>query len=239
MYDSSEKALFQEAIHLGLCKKYDEEIKSVTIPIIYSQGYDKKLSKILGFNVFHEKKAEKVKKEEKKPARKYVVAAILIASIIFLVSCTVLVLQKEISYFIEEIHDTFMKIGFDEDYLQSPDYIEELYELTYIPEGYKLVVFENPANSYHRWENDAGDTIVLCQFLPEGGTPSLDTESGESMMLNLCGFDIYCRVYDDAAIYIWSDGKYGFELSVREKFDLDVVKKMIESIKIKQPKERV
>ncbi len=222
--DMKDMSLLKEAICLGLNQRFDEELLLNSEPATCSPSHYKKLSEILGISV---------ERAEKKLLKKRSLIALLIAACIMLIGCTAYVFKNEIYCFIEEIHETFISLSFDKEQVDPPKYIEEIYELRYVPEGYKLIEATDFSSIYYVWENDIGGRISFDQFLPDSTNIFFDAEKGASEILEICGSKIYCRFYEDYFAYLWTDGKYGLYLDSNIKFDTAELKKIIENIKVK------
>jgi hypothetical protein len=124
--DKSNLELFKQAISDGLSKKFDSVVNSYADEIVCSEKHR------LAMRTIVYGKAEA--KRTWSPRMKHIIA-IIVAAALLLTSCAV-IFRNEICEVVDEF---FAKYVYSGD-VTGTDTIEEVYELTYLPEGY---TFEN------------------------------------------------------------------------------------------------
>ena len=122
--DKSNLELFKQAISDGLSKKFDSVVNSYTDEIVCSEQHN------FAMRTMVYGKADAKRTWSPKMKR---VVAILIAAALLLTSCGI-IFRNEIREVFEEF---FVKLTYSGDD-NGIDTIEEVYELTYLPEGYFL-----------------------------------------------------------------------------------------------------
>lgn len=116
----------------------------------------------------------------------------------------------------------------------KPQTIEEVYEFTYIPEGYVLENTLFLPNIFQYTYYDADRTEIIFEQRTLGvAITHLDSEHGESEIIMIDNIRIYRRRSAQTHTYIWDDGKY--TLTIKSKFQISTeeLRQIIEGIKIK------
>lgn len=198
--DKSNLELFKQAISDGLSKKFDSVVNSYTDEIVCSEQHN------LAMRTIVYGKADAKRTWSPKMKR---VVAILIAAALLLTSCAV-IFRNEIREVFEEF---FVKLTYSGDGTGN-DTIEEVYELTYLPEGYKL----EKENIYdlcvtYTFADKNNNVIIFEQRILDKSGFAVDSESGYSQMKEIEEYDIYYRFTDKYYYYIWHNSKYSFKIN--------------------------
>ena len=219
-----ERALFKQALIDGMYNSYNRELELCETNVEYSPRHVKRMAKILSMNPDRTFAFGK-------PRRRALVAIILAAALL-LTGCAVYVYRDVIGDFIVTAFERYFDITIDnntDDY-DSPQKIEEKYTLGYVPEGYAFVrTFDTPRLYKQIWKNDFGDELVFEQSAI-GAALSINSELGDSEILDLCGRTVYYRNIEKPC-YLWSDGKYYMILYVSEDLSQEDFEKILQGIK--------
>jgi hypothetical protein len=139
------------------------------------------------------------------------IIAIIVAAALLLTSCGI-IFRNEIREIVDEFFAKYVYSG-DE---TSTDAIEEVYELTYLPEGY---TFENeiitPLCVQYILVDENDNIIKFEQRILDRSDFTVDSESGYSEIKEIEEYDVYYRLTDKYHNYIWNDGKYA--MSIKSK----------------------
>ena len=160
------------------------------------------------------------------------IAAIIAAATMLLAGCTA-IYKDEIKAFIKDIYEEYIEITFGESGSSTPESIEEIYELTYVPEGYvlKKSTIEEIIVGY-TYLSSTGDEIIFGQQ-PLSAYHGFDNENGYSSIIVLENYEVFCKKSDLYNTHLWSNGKYSLSLTTSEDFTEEELIKIINGI---QPK---
>lgn len=191
--------LFRQAIDEGISNRFDKLAAACTEEIVCSEKHN------LAMRAIIYGKADT--KRTWSPRMKRIVA-ILVAAALLLTSCGI-IFRNEIGEVFEEL---FVKLSFDSD----DDYnktIEEIYVLTYLPEGYALEK-ENISNTVvtYIFVNSTNDRLFFEQRVINGSDFIIDNESGYSIIQEIEKYKVYYRFTGETHIYIWNDEKYSMSI---------------------------
>ena len=198
--DKSNLELFKQAISDGLSKKFDSVVNSYTDEIVCSEQHN------FAMRTMVYGKADAKRTWSPKIKR---VVAILIAAALLLASCGI-IFRNEIREVFEEF---FVKLTYSGDD-NGIDTIEEVYELTYLPEGYFLedkIISHTTAK--YTYINYKGETIKFEQRVLDTSKFTVDSESGYSQIKEIEEYDVYYRFTDKYYYYIWHNSKYSFKIN--------------------------
>ena len=167
--DKSNLELFKQAISDGLSKKFDSVVNSYTDEIVCSEQHN------FAMRTMVYGKADAKRTWSPKMKR---IIAIIVAAALLLTSCGI-IFRNEIREVFEEF---FVKLTYSGDGMGS-DPIEEVYELTYLPEGYSLTD-KNVRPLRIKWEytNEDNNMIKFEQRILNRSDFHVDSESGYSQM---------------------------------------------------------
>ena len=216
--DKSNLELFKQAISDGLSKKFDSVVNSYTDEIVCSEQHN------FAMRTMVYGKADAKRTWSPKMKR---IVAILIAAALLLTSCAV-IFRNEIREVFEEF---FVKLTYSGDGMGS-DTIEEVYELTYLPEGYSLTD-KNVRPLHIKWEytNEDNNMIKFEQRVLDTSKFTVDSESGYSEIKEIEEYDVYYRKNSKQHFYVWNENKYSFCLISDLKISDDVLVEIINGIK--------
>lgn len=180
----------------------------------------------------HKRAMRRILRDRRRAARNRIIAIVVAAALTLLVGCSVYANRRRIADFIEELFDTHSKVlTFDDS--NGKEQIEEEYTLTFVPEGYVLESnTANPLFCIEYWVKDSQKIIFEQQLLSTYNF--YDTEHSEDYQLITMGtIEFYFRVSVGNYQYLWTDGNYFYILQFDENFSQEVVKQIIDGIKIK------
>ena len=209
--DNKNLELFKQAINEGLSRRFDKISSSFTDEIVCSGGHELAMRSIV-YGKASEKRALSPKTRR--------IIAILVAAALLLTGCGML-FRNQIR---EAIREFYVAITLS-DKVGGESAIEEIYELSYVPDGFNLKtqVIES-INTLFIYENEANQIIWFEQRISEGSTFIIDTESGYSKMMNISEHDIYFRETNHYTYYIWTSDKYAFYIKTNmESAHIEIV----------------
>ena len=219
MTTSENMKLFQQALWEATGNVYDRELAECTEDAQCSRRHYAKMRRILGVAVLPATtRTIRIKRR---------VIAALVAAVLLLTGCTVYAYREEIREFIETTyHDG------EEDPVEAT--ISEYYTLGYVPEGYELTkVLEQPSQTKYDWTNSNGTYITLEQCHVDSGLFGLDNTLGDWDVVQIGNHKVHHRV-SDAYYYLWNDGVYAYRLTTSELWEEQVLRDMIENLRIKE-----
>ena len=216
--DESNLELFKQAISEGLSEKFDSVVDSCTEKIVCSEKHNIAMRTIVY--------GKANTKRTWSPRMKRIIA-ILIAAALLLTSCGI-IFRDEIREIFEEF---FVKLTYSGDGTES-DTIEEVYELTYLPEGYTINNKKiEPLRASHIFINGNNDIIIFEQRVLDKSAFTVDIESGYSQIKEIEKYNIYYRLTKTYHHYIWNDGKYAFEIKSYQSLSIEELELMIKGVK--------
>ena len=195
--DKSNLELFKQALNEAVSNKFDKMADECTEEIVYSEKHK------LAMRTIVYGKTDNKRVLSPKMRR---IIAILIAVALLLTSCGI-IFRNEIREVFEEF---FVKLTYSGDGTGN-DTIEEVYELTYLPEGYKL----EKENIYdlcvtYTFADKNNNVIIFEQRVLDKSEFTVDSESGYSEIKEIDEYDIYYRFAGKYHYYNWTNGKYSF-----------------------------
>lgn len=197
--DKRDLELFKQAISEGLSEKLDSVVNNCTEKIVCSDRHE------LAMRTIVYGKAD-TKRTWSPRVRRLI--AILIAAALLLTSCAV-IFRDEIR---EIINEFFVELTYPN--AEEGDVIEEVYELTYLPNGYRLEKDNiSDLSAVYRFVDDNNNYIKFEQRVLDGSNFTIDSESGYSKIVEIEYCDVYYRYAEPYHSYVWNDGKYA--LSIR------------------------
>ena len=198
--DKSNLELFKQALNEAVSNKFDKMADECTEEIVYSEKHKLAMRTI----VYGKTDTKRVWSPKMRR-----IIAILIAVALLLTSCGI-IFRNEIREIFEEF---FVKLTYSGDGMGS-DTIEEVYELTYLPEGYTL---DTKNISYtatkFKYINSIGNYIYFEQHTIDRSEVAVDNEIGYSQIKEIKEYDIYYRFTDKYHYYLWSNSKYSFKIN--------------------------
>ena len=218
--EKSNLDLFRQAINEGLSNGFDSVANSYTDNIVCSEKH------MLAMRTIVYGKADTKRVWTPKMKR---IIAILIAAAILLTSCGVIFRNE-----IREVFDELFVILVVDNNDNQVKFIEDVYVLEYVPEGYILTEeISNISLTQYTYKNSE-DKILVFEQSPINGTEYVvDTESGYSEFMEVEEYKIYYRVTSEFYNYFWNDEKYLIYLRSTAPISNDELTLIIEGITIK------
>ena len=218
--DKSNLELFKQAISEGLSEKFDSVVDSCTEKIVCSKKHNIPMRTIIY--------GKAAAKRTCSPKMKKLIA-ILVAAALLLTSCGI-IFRNEIREAFEEF---FVKLTCSGEGTAS-NTIEEVYELTYLPAGYKLTDKKaRPMRVKWEYTNENNEKIKFEQHVLDDSEFTVDSESGYSQIKGIEEYDVYYRKNIEQNVYIWSDDKYSLLINSSIELSNEEIKKIIDGITIK------
>lgn len=218
--DKSNSELFKQAICEGLCNRFDKIATSFTDEIVCSEGHTLAMRTIV---------YGKASGWRSLSPRKQRIIAILVAAALLLTSCAV-IFRNEIREFFEEF---YVSVSLS-DKVSGENFIEEIYELSYVPEGYILEKSSvNLLSVDYLYYNKSGEMIRFNQYILDGAAFVINSEDGYSKIISVNGCDVYFRNTGERNNYLWSDGKYALSISSYENLSIEEIELIIKGITVR------
>ena len=219
--DKNNFELFKQALNEGLSNRIDKELEACTTEAIPSLRHKLAMRAIL------RGKTNNIKSISPRTRK---VVAILIAAALLLTSCAV-ICRDEIRGFIEEVTEHFAKLSHSDD-ATGGDAIEEVYEFTYVPEGYVLEESNaNPLLTQSVFCN-SDNKLFLEQRVLDSTLFFVDTENYETILI-VKTYDIYYKTFDGRHYYLWNDGKYAIKITSDTVLPVEELTSIINGINVK------
>ena len=187
--------LFKQALNEAWDNKIRREVESCTEEIVTSERHKATMQAILDGTY---DKSAKWKLTRAK------VVAILVAAALLLASCAV-IYRNEIRDLVEEIFEDFSKATYSSEETDG-ETIEEVYELSYVPEGYVLEEAKiTPIYVKYTFIN-SNNILVFEQRVLDYSSFAFDVENGYALCLSDNEIDIYYKSTNGYHYYLWNDG---------------------------------
>ena len=218
--DKSNLELFKQAISDGLSKKFDSVVNSYTDEIVCSEQHNFAMRTMVY--------GKAVAKRTWSPKKRRIIA-ILVAAALLLTSCAV-IFRNEIREVVDEFFAKYVYSGDRTD----TDAIEEVYELTYLPEGYGLKEKRiAPMCTQFKYIDESDNFIIFEQRILDKSDFTVDSESGCSKIIEIEKYDIYYRKNSEQNVYVWTDSKCSLWLNASIELSYEEIIKIIDGITIK------
>ena len=219
---TEQRDVLKRALIEAMSAKYESEL-SCAVDVggeACSELHYQKMSDIIGIRV----------KRCKKFAKR-VLAGVLIAALL-LTGCTAYIFRNEIKDFFIEFYEKHIMLTYDNDNNLNGLTIQNIYQVSYIPEGYEIVnQMNNPTYVFYELHDSNGNVITLQQRPFDSTSFIVDSEHSTIEIINYEQYSIYCRSFDNFFYYIWNDGKYAMTLNVNFKLSDDELFKIIDGFK--------
>ena len=213
--------LFRQALTEAVSSKIDSVIEGCDEEFEISDRHKTAMQAILD-GTYEKKSFWKLNKAK--------VAAILVAAALLLASCAV-IYRDEIGGFIKEVYDEYVQFVIDKD--NEGQIIEQVYEFTYVPDGYVLEeTHKTPSLVRYEYE-DAENNFFNCHQYVRNAIFGFDAESEDYAVetINIGGIEINCTTTKQSFYYLWSDGVYAFFVQSSQPIEYSELEKIIEGIK--------
>ena len=212
--------LFKQALNEAWDNKIRREVESCTEEIVTSDRHKVTMQAILDGTY---DKSAKWKLTRAK------VVAILVAAALLLASCAV-IYRNEIRDLVEKVFEDFCKATYSDEGADE-DAIEDIYELSYVPEGYVLEeAITNSTLVRYEFADDKNNVIVFEQNILDYSSFLFDVENGYNLLLNNNGVDIYCKSTKEYHYYLWNDGLYSVRIQANTPISNEELKLIINGI---------
>ena len=222
--DQTNEALFKQAINEALTNKFQRMADACDEEIVCSRRHKKAMRAIV---------RGKTPRKPMTPMNRRVVAVLIAAAILLLAGCAI-IYRDEIREFVTEVREFFVKVTFDEGEQESRE-IEEIYELTYIPDGYSLEDQTiNRMMVKYVFTNSDGKWIQFIQRSLDTSSFSIDSEHSDNTIIEVENYTIYTRKTGDTFYYLWNDAKYSCQMNSTDKLSANELLSIINGLKIKQ-----
>lgn len=218
--DKSNLELFKQALNEAVSNKFDKMADECTEEIVYSERHKLAMRTI----VYGKTDNKRVWSSKMKR-----IIAILIAAALLLTSCGI-IFRNEIREVFEEF---FVKLTYDGDD-ESSDLIDEVYSLSYVPEGYVLKK-QHLSVTYvqYKYEDQKGDFISFEQRAITSSDFYIDIEQGYSQINEIENYEIYYRTANDFHWFVWNHREYSIKIKSNIRLSNDEIVQIIQGIKIK------
>lgn len=221
MYKNDAK-LFGDAVLNGIINRFERELADNTESAGYSEAHEAAMLEIIATS----------KAIEQRMGKKRLIAILVAAALLLLVGCTAYVYRNQIGSFVETFFENSVNIGFADEEKNDITTIEEVYELTYIPEGYTLkekhISEVNVTFTYY----DKEQNVVWFDQCPLGASNNfvLDNDTQDASVFEHNGIEIYVRLNTKTRHYFWENDKYAMSLTCSTSISQDEILKIIDGI---------
>ena len=219
--DKNGNELLKQAISEGLSLRFQDEIDGCTEEIVCSRRHKRAMAAIL--------RGDKADGKLLSPKLRKIIA-ILVAALLVLASCAV-VYKIGVRDIVESVKEFFIGLTYSEDEPEGST-IDEVYELTYIPEGYVLEK-RNITNTVARtvFSDLYDNKIFFEQRTVDNTNFFVDSDDGFSLILENNGYKIYYRNSNNLHHYTWNNGKEAFKISANNEITEDELILIIKGMK--------
>jgi hypothetical protein len=215
--------LFKQALNEAWDNKIRREVESCTEEIVTSERHKATMLAILDGTY---DKSAKWKLTRTK------VVAILVAAALLLASCAV-IYRNEIRDLVEDIFEGFNQVTYSDEGADE-DAIEDIYELSYVPEGYVLEEsFEDSLIVKYKFTDCNNNVLAFEQRVLDNSKFLFDVESGYALLLNVDNINIYHKTTKAVHIYLWNDGCYSIKIRSTTPLTHEELKSIIDGITTK------
>ncbi len=211
---------FGELCNDALIEYHKEKMADCKENAKCSRSHKKKMCEIVGCRFFVTQRISQ-----------QIIAAVIAAVMLLIAGCATYMCREKIFGFVVEFYEKYIFLA-DEtgNGKGDADDIEEMYMLSYVPDGFVLVEqFVEPQFVRYVWENNIGNQIVFRQSPKYDSFRDGGLESTEKRMI--AGVYLYYSKTLAWDIYIWSEGTNFFRLEINYSISADELAKMIASIK--------
>ena len=176
-----------------------------------------------------------INKKSKRSTKKILLTILIIVLLAIITVFTISGSEEFFSKIFYKFYDTHIEYAVDNYYLDdAPDMLEEIYTLSYIPEGFELYEVypteqEEVINIYtERYHKRDADFSFKQYPLSDRGTS--DNENVETTTEVINGYKVTCSKNISALIYIWDNGRYIFDLHFNYDISHEEAVKIIEGV---------
>ena len=221
--EKSNLELFKQALNEAWDNKIRREVESCTEEIVTSERHKATMQAILDGTY---DKSAKWKLTRTK------VVAILVAAALLLASCAV-VYRNEIRDIVEKVFEDFIKTTYSDEGADGCG-IEEVYELSYVPDEYVLHK-SNITQLIVRYEfvDNNNHILIFEQRILDGSNFLFDIENGYNLLLRNGSIDVYYKNTPEYHFYLWNDGTYSILIKCNNQISNEDIQTIIKNITLK------
>ena len=217
--DKTNFELFKQAVNEAVSNQFDKLAARCDEAIICSEKHNLAMRTIV---------YGKIKQTRKLSSKMKRLIAILVAAALLMTSCAI-IFRNEIREVFEEF---FVSLRYEPGDT-SQDKIEEIYVLTYVPEGY---VLENEYFSSHlvRYKfTNQEDVLLVEQHTIANSNYYIDSENGYSRINEIEEYAVYYRFTGMNHIYVWNIKNYSMEIKSNKQISVQELLLIVKNIAIK------
>lgn len=220
MDNKTNQELFKQALVEGVSRRIDRELAACDEEVVFSRRHIKNMERIVRG------------KTPKKPINKKMVAILVAAAVLLLAGCAI-IYRDEIREFVTDIREFFVKIDFEDGENESRD-IDEIYELTYVPEGYTLTQQDiTRMGVQYVYKTTENYKIKFIQQSLDTSNFYVDIEHSDNIVIEIGEYTVYSRKTNNMYYYLWNDGNYALILNSTEELSIDTLELIMNGIKTK------
>ena len=218
--DENNLKLFKQALSEGVSKKFDKMAAECTEEIVASEKHDLAMRTI----IYGKTDTKRVWTPKMKR-----IIAILVAAALLLTGCGI-IFRNEIR---EVFKDLFVSLTYEGDE-GAQQTIEDVYTLSYVPEGYTLEN-EKITGIYVKYEfiNENGNFLSFEQRTLKVSDYYIDSENGYSRIEDIEDYEVYYRFNNKYHLYILNDEKYSMIIKSSTQIPKEEILLIIEGITVK------
>lgn len=220
MDKTTNQELFKQALVEGVNRRIDRELAACEEEVVFSRRHIKAMNRIIKG------------KTPAKPINRKMVAILVAAAILLLAGCAI-IYRDEIRGFITDVREFFVKVTFDAGESESR-VIDEVYELTYIPEGYVLESQNVMLRTVqHIFVDSEGNKLKFIQQPLDNSSFAVDIEQNYSKIVTIGQYEVYYQKINSGNYYIWNDGAYALKIHSTQQLSNQDLELIINGIKTK------
>lgn len=220
--DRADIKLFGDAVLKGITRRFEKEMSQNDENDLCSEAHVEAMLEIV----------EKTNLRENKRSRVGLIAA-LIAAALLLIGCTAYVYRNQIGSFVEYVFEEYVNIAFLDDDKEPINVIEDVYELSYVPDKYLLTdSFITDIYVKYTYTDQHGNAIIFDQY-PLGNTTNIniDNDIDDVTVIVHNGVEFYVRTTEITKHYVWHNDKYSMTLVLSKAIGQEEALKIIDGIK--------
>lgn len=221
------KILLRDALIDAMLREVDRDMEKCEESPICSPEHYRRMSEIVGFDVTKPRRKRRISARTK-------IAIIIIAAVVALTGCVAAIYSRQIGNFIEEFYDKYIKVHFVDETTTSPTKIEDVYTLTYVPEGFELINSKiTSAWTKFEYNNSLNETTVFEQYVLSDTCNLIDLEQGYTQAIQIDTLSIYHKKSDNVNVYKWKKDMYSFVICDRNSLSQSEIIKIINGLQTK------
>lgn len=226
-----ERELFRQALLEARLRKSQQMIDADSDEVQFSKKHLRKMQQIISADRSSLQFAFYFRK------KKRILALLIAAAALIIGSITIYANKDTIVQFVQKIFCDHIEVSYaNQGNVEGiPEWIEQEYTLTYVPEGY---VLEDSMCDLtfvlSEWKNAKGEYLRFEQSIIDGSLYLLDNEKSTSNCLKIASYNVYCTyLASGTRSYFWTDGSYVFQIMCPSYISIDELTSMINSLSLK------